>query len=181
MSLTNIPDSVLFIIMGYIPDNKGSLSLAISCDYFKNLFYKHGFLKYISIEPLINNNLYNLAILTSVHRRTLKTISIRNCFNPHMWIQEWPKVIFLNYCIITSTINPPNIANTELMYLLNINSDLITINWLKFPKLKRIELTNGNININGIEKCKNLLNIKIFSKKGENTTSEYLDKIITYI
>lgn len=164
MSLSNIPDSVLLIIMDYIPDNKGSLSLAISCEYFKNLFYKHGFLKYISIEPLINNDLYNLLLVSCIHKRTLKTISIRNYPNPHDWIQEWPKIVFFNYCTISSTINPANIANTEIMYLLNIKSDLININWLKFPNLKRIELTTGNININGIEKCKNLVSVKIFSK-----------------
>jgi len=178
MSFNRIPDCILYIIMEYIPDNKGSLSMTLSCKYLKNLFYKYGYLKYITIGPLINN-LYNLSINSCQHIRTLNMISVTYSCNPHYWIFEWPKTVFFNYCTFKDKINPPSLTKTETLYILNTKNTITKVNWEKFKNLKRLELSDWNIDFEGIEVCKKLVNINVFKKVNMETIPESLKRLVT--
>lgn len=140
MSLNNVPDDILYIIMSFIKDNKTSVNFISSCKYFKNLFYRYGYIKNLSISA--HDDLFKFAILSSYHNKTLNCISIYNKFNPHMWFNNWPKIVFMNNCTIKEKIDPSKSTETEYLYILNsrIYKD-IKINKNKFPKLKYIEIT----------------------------------------
>ena len=160
MSLSDIPDYVLYIIMDYIPDNKGSISLYSCCSYFKNLFEKYGYLKELSNSPL-RNDAYTLAINSAKHKKTLNMISIFYTWDPQYCIFYWPKTVFFSYCTSRSVINPSVVTDTEVMYIYNDHNKNIIVNWKKFPKLRQIKLTEFNVNFTGIEVCENLKSIKI--------------------
>lgn len=162
MSLNDIPDCLLISILEYISDNKSSISLVSSCKYFKNLFYKNGYLKYLTTKPL-GLNPYDFAMKTAEHSRTLKTISMYNTKDPQYWIFSWPKVAFFNHCHITK-IDPTKPTQTEILYILNNPSTKLEINWFKFPNLKKLELTSWNFNYSEKDirdKCKYLKHINI--------------------
>lgn len=162
MSLNCIPDCLLIIILEYIPDNKTSINLMLSCKYFKNLFYKNGYLKFLTTNPL-GLSLLDFATKTAEHSRTLYTLSMYNTIDPQYWIFSWPKLVFLNHCYITK-IDPTNPTKTEILYILNNRSQKLYINWVKFPYLKKLELTNWNFNYSEKDvrnTCKQLIYINI--------------------
>ena len=179
MSLIDIPDYLLYIIMGYISDNKGSISLYSSCSYFKKLFNEYGYVKVLTNNPL-KNNLYTLAVNSTKHKNTLNTISITHTQDPQYYIFYWSNTIFFNFCTTTSIINPTIITDTTIIYIYNDRHKNIRVNWSKFPKLERLELVNITINFIGIEVCKKLKNINMSQDISFINLPENLKYLITY-
>lgn len=165
MSFESIPDFVLFEIMKFIPDNKSSINFLKTCKYLKTLFYEHGYLKSLSYQPLLQNNMYRILTYSIKHKRTLNSISVAHFQNPQHWIFVWPKVMVFNCCTINEPIDPPSEVHTEVLYVLNDRSNTVNINWYKFPNLKRLEFTDWNINFNNIKYCKNLTSTRVGSKR----------------
>jgi len=147
-----IPDELLFIIIDYIQDNNTCINLVLTCTYFRQIFYKYGYLKYLRITPLYNNP-YNFMLQTSIHRKTLNTLCIMNINDAQHWIASWPKIVFFNYCK-TGKIDPGYETNTENLTILNDRSSYLYINWKKFPKLKKFETTSLNFNHDDIPDSK---------------------------
>jgi hypothetical protein len=161
MFLDSLPDHLIFLILKLIPDNKTSISLVSTCKYFKHILYKHGYLKQLTCKPL-GLNPYDFSIKCSEHYRSLNMVSMYYINDAHLWICYWPRIVFFNYCR-TGKINPPKVTETEVLYILNDKSKDVDVNWDKFPKLKRLEISNCNFNLKNIkDKCKylNCVNIR---------------------
>jgi hypothetical protein len=150
MSINTVPDFLLIKILTFISDNKTSLNFISSCRYFKNLFYKEGFVKHIKIDPHLHSDPYEFSMKCGYHRRTLDTISITHLSNPQHWISVWPRVVFINNCFIKDVVNPSEETNTEILYILNNRNVNTQINWEKFPKLRVFETTSTVFNIEDI-------------------------------
>ena len=105
--------------MDYILDNKTSINFLLSCKYFKNIFYKHGYIKHIKTGNLIDIDKYNFYLTCINHQNTVDSIQMMNTFDPMCWIPFWPRVVFFNYCNITSDIKPSKPTKTKILYLLN--------------------------------------------------------------
>jgi len=159
MSINLLDDYLLYKIMDYILDNKTSINFIISCKYFKDIFYKYGYIKHIKTGNLTDINIYDFFSICVEHENTLDLIEITNTFNPINWITVWPRVVFFNYCNITVEINPFKPVKTKRLYLLNNrNNKKIKIHWDMFPDLEYLETDNFNFNFEDIKK---LLNIRI--------------------
>ena len=139
-----IPDELLFKIIEYLSDNNTCINLVLSCRYFKNTLYNHGYLKFIKITPMYNSP-DNFLIQTGKHRRTLNSICLMYLHEAQWWIGEWPKTVFFNYCT-TGKIDPGREVYTENLIILNDRSKKLSINWKKFPKLKKFRTTSWSFN-----------------------------------
>ena len=178
MSLFSLPDELLSFIMDYIPDNKGSASLAMSCVYFKKLFSKYGFLKNLTISP--HQSLYSFSVNSAIHRRTLNMVTISHIYDPQYWIFHWPRSVHFNNCTTKSILNQTNITSTEILYIMNDNNKDIKINWTKFRNLKILKLTDLNVDLTGIEICKNLKYINTRKLKHYETVSDFVLSFIRH-
>ena len=162
MSINFLDKYLLCKIMDYILDNKTSLNFVLSCKYFKNIFYKYGYIKHIKTGSLTSFDKYNFFLTCINHENTIDSIEITNLNNPICWIPIWPRFVFFNYCNITNEIKPPKPTKTKVLYLLNNRSDKkIKVDWKMFPNLEYLETDNFNFNIEDANQCKKLLNIKI--------------------
>lgn len=140
MSINIVPDDILYIIMSFIRDNKTSINFISSCKYFKNLFYKYGYIKNLSFSR--PNDMFEIAILSSNHSKTLNCISAHNQLNPHNWFGTWPKCVLMNNCTISQKIEPAKLTETEYLYILNSRKYKdIKIDKTKFPRLKQLTIT----------------------------------------
>lgn len=165
--LEKITDYDLINISSYL-NNRDSYSFILVSKRLKTLFYKEGFLKYISFGyNIIHTDIYNFSIMCSTHYKSLKSIYVSNTNNPQVWIQSiWPKIIHFNFCTITEIIDPSCISNTEELSIkqhefANRNTTL-KINWNKFPHLKKLKIIAYDIDLTDIDTCKNLKHIDIY-------------------
>jgi hypothetical protein len=169
--LEKITDYDLINILSYL-NNRDSYSFILVSKRLKTLFYKEGFLKYISFGyNIINTDIYNFSILCSRHYKSLKSIYVSNTNNPQIWMQIiWPKIIHLNFCTISEIIDPSYVTNTEELSIKQhefVNRNIsLKINWNKFPHLKKLKIIAFDIDLTGIDSCKNLkhVDIQIFNK-----------------
>jgi len=148
------PDELLLYLNNYLC-NKDTINFLKTNSYIKNLFYKYGYLKSLVINSLYTD-VYNFAIQTAKHSRTLNYISINNVNNPQHWIFYWPKKVYIYYCNITDKIDPPCICNTEYLEIINHkfinNNKKLIINWNKFPKLKYLKIRINNLELKDLNK-----------------------------
>jgi glutaredoxin-related protein len=161
-----LTDYDLINISSYL-NNLDSYSFILVSKRLKTLFYKEGFLKYISFGyNIINTDIYNFSITCSRHYKSLNSIYVSNTNNPQIWIQIiWPKIIHFNFCNITELIDPSYTTNTEELSIkqheiANRNITL-KINWFKFPRLKKLKIITFDIDLSGVDSCKNLKHIDI--------------------
>jgi hypothetical protein len=163
------------INISFYLNNLDSYSFILVSKRLKTLFYKEGFLKYISFGyNIINTDIYNFSITCSRHYKCLKSIYVSNTNNPQIWIQIiWPKIIHFNFCNITELIDPFYISNTEELsikqhQIANRNITL-KINWFKFPRLKKLKIITFDIDLTGIDNCKSLkhVDIHVFNENKE--------------
>lgn len=167
ISINDIPDPILLIIMSYIPDNYSSLNLVKTCKYFKKLFCKNGYLKTMVYQNR-NKSLFDFIMRCSDHFRTINLIAIHNILNPQYSICKWPKKVFFFSCINKHIIDPTKETKTEILYIINDHSKYININWNKFPNLKYFEISDWNFNFETIDICKKLINIVVRKQKINN-------------
>jgi hypothetical protein len=151
-------DELLIEINKYL-NNKDVINLLKTNSYLKKLFYNYGYYKYLVINS-INRDIYNFAIQTAKHSKTLNCISINNYNNPQSWIFFWPKKVYLYYCNITDKIDPPVKCITERLEIINHNiihknNKKLFINWDKFPNLKIIYIKVNNLEMKNFEVIKN--------------------------
>jgi hypothetical protein len=154
----------LIEVMYYL-NNKDSCNFISTCKQLKNFFYKFGYIKDISLKPLLKPNLYDFFLICAQNINTLRSIYVSNINNPHLWIpSKWPKIVRFYYCNITDKIDPP-ISHTQEILIIqheiinNVRSEKqlnLKINWKKFPKLKKLTLKVFNVNIDEIKENKNI-------------------------
>ena len=162
MSINFLDNFLLCKIMDYIIDNKTSINFVLACKYFKNLFYKYGYIKHLKTGNLTDLSIYNFSLTSIKHENTIDSIQITNLNNPMYWISVWPRVVCFNYCNITSEIKPCKPTKTKVLYLLNNrNNKKIKVDWKMFPNIERLEVDNFNFNFEETNQCKKLINIKI--------------------
>ena len=153
--LNIFPDELLLELNKYLW-NKDIISFLKTNSYIKRLYYKYGYLKSLTINSL-NKDIYNFAIQTATHSKTLNYICINNFNNPQHWIFYWPKKVYIYYCNITDKIDPPKYCDTEYLEIINHkiinkNNKKIIINWKKFPKLKHIKIKTNNLDLTNLNK-----------------------------
>jgi hypothetical protein len=158
--INNLYDDILIYISSYL-DDKENLNLIQTCKYFKNLFNKVGFLKFLKCEGDKHQSIYNFMITYFKHIRTVDYIYISHIDTPQYWINnKWCKIVHLYNCYLEDKIDPLNICNTEQLIIQNIYpskwKNKLKINWNKFPNLRILQLDIQNIDLVNIEICQNL-------------------------
>ena len=157
MSMNKISDYVLYRIMDFIPDNVSSVNFVATCNYYKALFYKYGYIKYYRVV----DNKSNIPIETIKHRNTLNTYDVSHIYNPWIWFPFWPKTVILSFCTSRCKIDPRREVNTEVLHIIDDRSDYIHINWKKFPKLITFKTTKMNFNVKDMNLYKKSVNVII--------------------
>ena len=111
-----------------------------------------------------HNNRFNFENFINMYysHKKLKVFNIHRLFNPQVWLHvEWVNCVYMYYCKFNSIIKPPLSLKTEKLHIYDSKESKIIIDWLKFPNLKSLYLDCYDVELKGIEKCKNLESIFI--------------------
>lgn len=177
MSLNNLCDDLLLKIMSYTSDNKSSYALANSCKYLQNLFSKNGYLKFLKVGGVINNDIWNFAMMYAKHYRTINYVTITYILDPHVWIPgNWCKNIYLFNCNFTSIIKPGKDNKTEELFITNSQDKKIIIDFANLKKLKNFYINCYDVELLNIEKCTELKLVRIDLKVKNKILPEFLKK-----
>lgn len=165
MLFQELPGDILKYIWDIIDNNTDTLSLMRTCNYFRRNGKKWGYIKTISFDissDVINYiNMYNKAV------KSLKKLEIANIYDPISWItyRRWPRTVIFNNCNMGyRTIDPlPSITESLVIHENRHLHDgkMLHINWCKFPKLRVLDIYTYNIDLIGIENCKELEIVRI--------------------
>ena len=163
MSLNTICDDLLINIMSYISDNRSSYSFVNTCKYLQNLFSKSGYLKYLSVSGgVANNDLWNFSLMYIYHHRTIKTLSMSNIFDAHIWVQgPWCKSVYFYNCSFSSTVKPTSNSETEKLYLTSYSQNKIIIDFENLKKLTVLYVECYVVDLLNFEKCADLNSIHV--------------------
>jgi len=165
--MNTLPDELLLYILDFIPDNQTALTLSKTCKYINNLFHKNGFLKSLSTTSL-RYDISDFSNMNIKHKRTLNMFHIYGIKDPHLWLYKWPKTVYFVSCnFYKGVIDPYTKVDTENLSIIDYNKHKLIINWKKFPNLIYLNLECDDVEMNGIEECKNLK--KIVLKKSTTT------------
>jgi hypothetical protein len=84
--------------------------------------------------------------------------------NAFFWLPIWVEIISMTNCPITKSINPSQNTCTKKLRICSLQETTpITINWRKFPLLEEIKIVNHTINFDGMEECKSLKRLCLYS------------------
>lgn len=139
-------------------------NLLLSC---KNINNEMKGFKHILQLNINHNNRFDFENFLYLYSscKKLKIFNIYRICDPHIWLNvEWVNCVYMHYCRFSSIINPPLSLKTESLHIYNSKESNIEINWIKFPNLKSLYLDCYDIDLKGIEKCKNLEIIFIQAK-----------------
>ena len=163
-----LPDELLLTILNFIPDNYSAHSLSLTCKYINKLFNANGYLKFLHVKPMIC--LGNFLDMTVKHNKTVNYIYFSNKYDPHLWIiSGWfKKVCFTGCSFYKNNIDPLSDTITEELYINCTNDKFkLSINFEKFPKLKKLYIDCYDIDVNNfcVENCVELKNVNINIRK----------------
>lgn len=153
-----IPKELLCIIIEFLPQ-QDSVNFISSCKSVNIVGMTNGYIKHLSNS--YTTDMMHFIKLACKHQRTIQSLWLTGLDNPQNWIPiSWPKQVVIETCTIYTKIDPLLVSSTENLKISSVNGN-IEINWLKFPKLKKLNLYVTDINFNGIENCKDIEHIFI--------------------
>lgn len=166
MFFQELPEDIFKYIWDTIDNNTDTLSLMQTCHYFYKNGKKWGYVKTLlfdmSSDVIKFINMYSKAI------KSLKKLEIANIYDPISWItyRRWPRtVVFSNCNMGYRTIDPlPSITESLIIREnrhLQQDYKMMRINWCKFPKLRVLDIYTYNVDLKGIENCKDLEVVRI--------------------
>lgn len=165
MFFQELSEDIHKYIWDIIDNNTDILSLMQTCHYFYKNGKKWGYIKTlvfdISSDVIKYINMYNKAF------KSLRKIEITNIYDPISWIlyRRWPKTVIFNNCNMGhGNVDPlpsitENLIIRENRHLKTCN--MLRINWCKFPKLRVLDIYTHNVDLEGIEVCKDLEVVRI--------------------
>jgi hypothetical protein len=156
-----LPDELLLTILDFIPDNYSAHSLSLTCKYINKLFNLNGYLKFLHVKPV--RCLGNFLDMVVKHNKTVNYIYFSNKYDPHLWISSgwFKKVCFIECSFCKNNIDPLSNTITEELYINFTKNVKLSINFSKFPKLKKLYINCYDFDNFGIENCTELKNITI--------------------
>lgn len=158
MSLSNSSQDIISYITTFL-HNKDNVSIAHTCLQLS----KSSFMRSLRLDPLVDQWIFLKRWLQ--HSKSIRVIQISYRDNPYLMLPEYPEQLIFEHCSI-GVWNPGNKAyKTKYVKLLDYNrygnKRHLTINWSCFPNLEKLDLYVWSVDLNGIENCKKLKNIKI--------------------
>lgn len=155
MNIVN--EDVFHLIFLYL-NNRDSYHLSLSCKYIHQTTEKRGFAKFIMYDyPKWNYDMFIKRYIR--HHGTLTTFVIRNTNNPFYWLPKWTQRIHFEFCKIRDVIDPPIVTETEELRIVSNHDWTIHINFLKFPRLKKLIVKGYSLFFKGIDCCKELKSV----------------------
>ena len=172
MFFQELPQDIHKYIWDIIDNNIDTVYLMRTCHYFYKMGKKWGYIKTllfdISSDVIKYINMYSKAV------KSLNKLEITNIYDPISWIiyQRWPRKVIFNNCNMGYRTIDPLPSITEILVIRenrNFQDDnMLCINWCKFPKLRVLDIYTYNIDLEGIEKCKDLEVIRIDIQNTDN-------------
>jgi hypothetical protein len=94
------------------------------------------------------------------HSKSLKTVIFRGVDEVHEWFPHFVETMIFEHCVITQLDPGKPVYVTKRLKLVDYfrhkYRTTVFINWECFPNLEEVELYVYDVNLNGIEGCKNL-------------------------
>jgi hypothetical protein len=163
--MLNLSDDLSIYMWRHIFTDNERILLVKTCKFFKKMKKKIGYLKYIEIK-----NMEIFIPFVKYFRHTkffLEKLVICNIDNPILWLSDvpWPKEVVFNNCILYNKLYKIVKSYTETLEIIDFNrckhNHLIQIDWEKLPHLKVLDIQVYDINLEGLEHCKQLELIRI--------------------
>jgi hypothetical protein len=168
MSLYNIPEELLSLIIEKLDTNEDSVSLISSCKKFHNISKEIEYIKSLVLD--YNTDYIRFIKLYNKSTKSLKKLYVYKIGNPLDWIprNKWPSILIFNMCFMGNKYIDPVISDTETLRIYDPDSrdnktkNKLRINWKKLPKLRIIDVNTNDIDFSGMETCKNLEIVHIY-------------------
>jgi hypothetical protein len=160
ITMNQIHEDLICYIMDYL-SSSCAYKLSMCSKYLYECTKRRGFAKMITYDyPLCDYNIFMKRYIR--HHGAVQTFVVRNTNNPFYWLPKWTRRIHFEYCKIKDAINPKYAAvETEEITILSVIYDWeIKINWDKFPNLKKLVVVGYSVDLQGIERCKSLREIR---------------------
>jgi hypothetical protein len=163
--MLNLSDDLIIYMWRQIFTDNERILLVKTCKFFKKMKKKIGYLKHIEIK-----NMEIFIPFVKYFRHTkffLEKLIICNVDNPILWLSDvpWPKQVVFNNCILYNKLYKIVKSYTETLEIIDFNrckhNHLIQIDWGKLPHLKVLDIQVYDINLEGLEHCKQLELIRI--------------------
>lgn len=163
--MLNLSDDLIIYMWCKIFTDKERILLVKTCTFFKKIRKQIGYLKHIEIK-----NMEYFMPFVKYFRHTklfLEKLVLCNIDNPILWLSDvpWPKEVVFNNCILYNKLYKIVKSHTETLEIIDFNrckhNHLIQIDWEKFPHLKVLDIQVYDINLDGLENCKQLELIRI--------------------
>ena len=161
----NLSDDLIIYMWSQIFTDNERILLVKTCKFFKKMKKKIGYLKHIEIK-----NMENFIRFVKYFRNNnlfLKKLILCNVNNPILWISDvpWPKEVLFNNCILDNKLYTIIKSHTEILEIIDFyrykHKHLIQIDWERLPDLKVLDIQVYDINLDGLEHCKQLELIRI--------------------
>lgn len=154
-----LPEELICCIFEYLTSSC-AYRLSTCSKYIYECTKKRGFAKLIKYDyPQCDYNVFMKRYIR--HHAAVDTFILRHTNNPFYWLPKWTKQIHFEYCRIKDAINPKTVVETEVITILSVVYDWeIKIQWEKFPNLKKLVVVGYSVDFHGVERCKNLKDIR---------------------
>jgi hypothetical protein len=163
--MLNLSDDLIIYLWNQVFSDNERILLVKTCTYFKTIGKKIGYLQNIEIRGMK----YFIPFV-KYFRHTesfLKKLLLSDVDNPIMWLSDvpWPKEVLLHNCILYNKLCKIVESHTETLEIIDLHrykhKHVIQIDWEKFPNLKVLDIQTYDINLDGLEYCKQLELIRI--------------------
>lgn len=175
--MNTLVDDLILIISTYC-DDKTNYYLSQVCKHTYNAT-KDGFIRHLSLHYL-NNDVSSFTERFYRHRRSVKSCSMIYIENAFLWLPLWVESISMTNCSITKSINPNQKACTKRLRICSVGETTpITINWRKFPFLEEIKIVNHIINFEGMEDCRSLKRLCLYTHYDKEEDQQEIPQTIS--
>jgi hypothetical protein len=165
MSLLTTLSDIIPNIMSFLED-KDNTCLVRTCNNLYKHSKKYGFVNFIKGD--LNTNMMTFIQRFSDHSHSVNSIELSYLDDPHIWLPHYVEKLFFDHCAITEYVNPPNRSNSQVVKYFKLTDynrykfkTTLRINWNCFPNLEELELYVYDVDLVGIDKCRNLKRRKI--------------------
>jgi len=162
-------------IWDYIHNNRDMISLMSVCKEFKNMGKKHGYVRHLNLS--MDSDYMNLMFIWGkINLESLRSMIVAKLTTPAAWIPfKWPEQMIFSHCRMgDNKISPPKGTRTEVLRITDLSRSKLVIDWSRLPNLKVLELHVYDVNLEGLEGCRDLEKVCLDVKSDNKVLPSWL-------
>ena len=107
---------LVWTISSFLPDNRSSINLAISCKEFYIFFRENGYLKTVTAN--VHTDMDVFIRNCRLHKRMVRRIVMHNIWNPHHWLPYRTDEVYFFQCRFSEDFRKINAVSSNVFVYL---------------------------------------------------------------